>query len=252
MVAMNEMRLKTVMALARRDLLDAARNPAALVMVPACLALAYVFGGASGSERFAPGEGVAFLMTFVVCVVPAFIGSVMILYVMAEERERGVYVTLAHAGVSAGEVAAGKLVAAFAGSALVEAVVCLALGFSPAQMGVCVGLGLLAMAPLQLLSLACGCVADEQMRGSLLALPVTIAAVSPLLCFISDGLRAVGWLLPTGGAVEGIRALCGSGALVAPPLAAGSLLLWTAATAAFAARAHRRFSRALADEALRR
>ena len=53
-------------------------------------------------------EGDAFALVAASASAPAFAGCVVELYVMAEERERGAYVTLAEAGVAPGEIAISK------------------------------------------------------------------------------------------------------------------------------------------------
>lgn len=101
--------LRNIRALVARDLLDAVRNPTTLMSCAAGALIAAFFGRVvAGAPRLSAAEGDAFALVAALCIAPAFAGCVVELYVMAEERERGAYVTLAEAGVAPGEIAASK------------------------------------------------------------------------------------------------------------------------------------------------
>lgn len=229
-----------IAALMRRDLMDAVRNRTVLVMVAASAALGWVFRTITvQGVRFEPGEAPAFLMTFVIGCAPAFVGCVMTLYVMAEERERGMYLTLAEAGVSLAEVAVAKLLSALVATLAVEGLLCLLLGLPMGLGAQALLLSVPAMLPVLLAGLAFGLLATEQMASSVFAVPITLMATMPLIAFLSAGLRQVWWLLPVGQAAELARALCGMESAASPALLAGLMVAWVAACGAFSFLAHR-------------
>lgn len=229
-----------IAALMRRDLMDAVRNRTVLVMVAASAALGWVFRTITvQGVRFEPGEAPAFLMTFVIGCAPAFVGCVMTLYVMAEERERGMYLTLAEAGVSLAEVAVAKLLSALVATLAVEGLLCLLLGLPMGLGAQALLLSVPAMLPVLLAGLAFGLLATEQMASSVFAVPITLMATMPLIAFLSAGLRQVWWLMPGGQAAELARALCGMESAASPALLVGLMVAWAAACGAFSFLAHR-------------
>lgn len=240
---------RNIRALVVRDLADALRNPTVLMSCAAGALLATFIGTVvAASPRLMPGEGAAFARTAALCVVPAFTGCVTELYVMAEERERGTYLTLVEAGVTAGELAVAKWLAATVLTLLVQTATCLLVGLAPAELAALLGLSLVATQPLLLAGLACGLTAREQMASSLLAVPLTVVAVAPILAFLSDVVRSVTWFWPLGPAAEVLRSACGMAPAASVPVLAGLVVAWAAAAAALAAWACRRFARELAAE----
>lgn len=101
--------LRNIRALVVRDLADAARNPTVLMScVAGALLTAFVGTIIAGSSQLGGDEAAAFAAVTALSVVPAFSGTVVELYVMAEEREHGVHLTLAEAGVTVPELAFSK------------------------------------------------------------------------------------------------------------------------------------------------
>ena len=240
---------RNIRALVARDLADALRNPTVLMSCAAGVLLAAFIGTVvAGSPRLAPGEGAALARTAALCVVPAFTGCVTELYVMAEERERGTYLTLLEASVTAGELAVAKWLAATVLTLVAQAVTSALVGVGPAELAAQLGLSLTAAQPLLLAGLACGFTAREQMASSLLAVPLTVVAVAPVLAFLSGTVRSVTWFWPLGAAAEMLRAACGMAPAAPLPVLAGLVVVWVAAAAALAVWACRRFRRELAAE----
>ena len=239
-------RTAAVRALALHDALDAVRNPTALAMFAACVLLALVFATIANGDLFGRTGTHAFLMTVAVALPPAFVGSVITLYGMAEERERGVHLTLAEAGARAGQIAGGKLAAAFVWTIVAAAVLCAVLGFSALDALTVVAVTAPASVPMLLASLSLGMLADNQTLTSIMSVPITVIAVAPILGFLSNGMRLVTCALPMGPAAELLRFASGADPLYAPAVAFALLAAWIAAGIAFAAWARKRFSRSIA------
>lgn len=242
-------RLGIIRALVARDLADAVRNPTVLMSCGAgALLTAFIGGVAAGSARLTSGEAEAFALVAAFCIAPAFAGCVTELYVMAEERERGAYGTLLEAGVTAGELAVSKWLSATCVTLVTQAVACLLLGFVPAASAALLALSAVATQPLLLAGLAAGLSAREQMASSLLAVPLTVVAVAPVLAFMSDAVRTFTWFWPLGVPVELLRAACGMGAAAPVPVLAALVAVWAGVGVLLAAWACRRFARELAAE----
>ncbi len=250
---MRELRRTHIAALAARDLIDAMRNRTVLMSFAACTALAFVFRSiADGGARFAPGEAPAFLMTFVLACVPAFVGCVITLYVMAEEHERGMYLTLAEAGVALSSVAVAKVLASLACTLGGEALMCAVLGFSAAETGAFLVLSTVAVLPILLAGAALGLVASEQMASSVFSVPLVLVSVLPILTFVSRGIRGVAWVLPMGSAAELVRVAWGMAPIAPVPVLGALMVVWVVAGAALVAAARRRAQRNLDAELNRR
>lgn len=245
--------LRNIRALVARDLADAARNPTVLVScVAGALLTAFVGKIIAGSSQLGGDEAAAFAAVAALSVVPAFSGAVVELYVMAEEREHGVCLTLAESGVAVSELAFSKWFAATCVTLVTEIASCVLLGYAPLEVASFVLFAAVAVQPLLLIGLACGLLAREQMSSSVLAVPITLIAVAPMLSYLSGTIRAFTWFWPLGPAAE----LLGAG-LGVMPMAPVSVLVvcaaaWTVATGVFAHWACRRFAAELAAERERR
>ena len=249
MVRMRSKTPRIIRALVARDLADAARNPTVLMSCAAGVLLTTLIGGISANaQRLSPGEGYVLVLVAALCIAPAFAGCVVELYVMAEERERGAYLTLAEAGVTAGEIAVAKWLAATLATLLTQAAACVLLGLAPAGVLGVLAFSLVATQPLLLAGLACGLSAREQMASSLLAVPLTLVAVAPILAFMSEVIRAATWFWPLGSATELLREAADLTPVVPTPALIALMVVWIVVTAAFALLACRRLARDLAAE----
>ena len=121
--------MRNIAAVAAHDALDGARNPVMLAMLATCALLAFVFSSVVGTDWLGDARAEAFLMTVAIAIAPAYTGSVGLLYVMSEEFERGVPATLAQAGVTTAQAAAGKLAASLAWTLVAVLVACLVMGY---------------------------------------------------------------------------------------------------------------------------
>lgn len=233
--------LRNIKAVALHDALNAARNPVMLMMLATCALLALVFKALVGPDWLGGPGSEAFLSTVALALAPAYTGSVGLIYVMSEELERGVPVTLAQAGVTTAQAVIGKFLASLAWTLVAVLVSCLVLGFPAGRTAALVALSAPASLPILLMSLAFGLITDDQMKGSVFAVPIVACAVIPLLGIMSDELRLVACLLPTGFFAEASCLMAGLPPAL-PPVATGALLVaWTAACAALAFWAHRRY-----------
>lgn len=238
--------LKNIGAVALHDALDAARNPVMLMMLATCALLALVFSSIIGVDWLGGAGSEAFLTMVAVAIAPAYTGSVGLLYVMSEEAERGVPVTLAQAGVTTAQAAIGKFLASLAWTLIAVALACLAVGFPPTKTAVVLALAIPASLPILFMSLAFGLLADDQMKSSVFAVPIVACAVLPLLGIMAEGLRTIVCFLPTGFAAEMSWMLAGLPTVLPPAATIALCAAWIAATAAFAAWAHRRYAARIA------
>ena len=240
---------RNIRALVARDLADVVRNPTVLMSCTVGVILTVFIGSiVAQSSRLAPHEAAAFSAVTTFVIAPAFAGCVVELYAMAEERERDVYLTLAEAGVGAGEIAVSKWLAATIATLVVQAIACLVGGFAPAETVRLLALSCVAVQPLLLTGLACGLTAREQMSSSLLAVPLTLVAVAPILAFMSDTVRALTWPLVLGPAAEVLCMTWGMVPAAPVPALVVLMALWTIAAAVAAWWTCRRFARELAAE----
>lgn len=83
------------------------------------------------------------------------------------------------------------------------------------------------------------------MASSLFAVPLTVAAVAPILAFMSDTVRTVTWLWPLGPAAEILRAAGGIAAAAPLPALVALVAAWVAVCVLLAVWACRRLGREL-------
>ena len=86
------------------------------------------------------------------------------------------------------------------------------------------------------------------MSSSLLAVPLTVVALAPILAFMSGTVRAITWFWPLGPVAEALCAATGMEAAAPMPALAVLAVAWTAAMSLLAARSCGRFARDLAAE----
>lgn len=234
--------MRNIAAVAMHDALDAAHNPVMLTMLATCVLLALVYSMVVGTEWLGGAGSEAFLMAVAIAIAPAYTGSVGLLYVMSEEYERGVPATLAQAGVTAAQAAAGKLVSSLAWTIVAVVATCAALGFPVGKIAAAVALSIPASLPILLMSLAFGLLADDQMKSSVFSVPIVVCAVAPLLGIMAEELRAIASFFPTGFAAEASCLIAGLPAALPPVASAALCVAWIAAGIAFAAWALRTYA----------
>lgn len=126
------------------------------------------------------------------------------------------------------------------------------LGYAPFEVAGFVLFAAVAAQPLLLIGLACGLLAREQMSSSVLAVPITLIAVAPMLSFLSGTIRAFTWFWPLGPAAELLGASLGMAPMAPVPVLVVCAAVWTIAAGVFARWACRRFAAELAAERERR
>ncbi|HIT45296.1 MAG TPA: hypothetical protein IAC28_04280 [Candidatus Aphodovivens excrementavium] len=244
---MDRSTLRNIAAVAAHDTLGGARNPVMLTMLATCALLAFVFSSIVGTSWLNAAEAKAFLMIVAIAIAPAYTGSVGLLYVVSEEFERGVPVTLAQAGVTTGQAAVGKLAASLIWTLIAVLVACLAIGCSAEEIAAALALSIPASLPVLLMSLTFGLLADDQMKSSVFAVPIVVCAVVPLLGAMAESLRPVTIAFPTGFAYEASCLISGAPTVLPPAAAVALCAVWTAIAAAAAVWAHRRHARKVAN-----
>lgn len=203
--------MRKLSALVRKDSVDLLKNPTMVV----CLALPVVFivlyrfllGDASSDlDAEASANLTAFLDYFTLvtalCMSIGIVGSMTLVYGIAEEKEKHTLRTLMLANVSAGQIALAKGIVSMA-AILVVAAVCFAVASAPTSLlAPYLALCALGSAPVILLSLVLGMASRDQMTAGLYSMPIVIVAVAPIMGAYEETVGRVVSLFPTGGMAD--------------------------------------------------
>ena len=246
---------RRVRALAAKDLADLAKNPTMFVvlLMPIGFMLLFRFligdaaadaGLAGAGLAAAEGEFQKFLLGSGLCMSIGMVASMVLIYGIAEEKEKHTLRTLMLANVGAGEVAASKggvtLVAVVAVGAACFAVA----GGAPTQLPVYLVLTVLGAVPVVLVSLVLGLASRDQMTAGFYSVPVLLLALVPTFGMTNETVDTIAAFTPLGGVYE-LLALAADGNLLTQgalaPLAV--TLVWIAVGAAVFAVLYRKLAR---------
>lgn len=247
--------LRKVSALVRKDACDLVRNPSMLVSVLLPVGFSALFrlmlGDVEASAGLA-GERAAllagtldsFLLSISLCMAIGMVVGMVVIYGIAEEKEKHTLRTLMLANVGAGEVAASKggvtLVAVVAVGAACFAVA----GGAPTQLPVYLVLTVLGAVPVVLVSLVLGLASRDQMTAGFYSVPVLLLALVPTFGMTNETVDTIAAFTPLGGVYE-LLALAADGNLLTQgalaPLAV--TLVWIAVGAAVFAVLYRKLAR---------
>lgn len=205
---------------------DVAKNPALLaccIMPMLFIALySFVMTGIEG-KTFTYSLLLPFGLIFTSAMVP---GTVL-LYPMAEEREKHALRTLELA-----DVRKKQLITAHSATAVIFVVIaaagCFAFAKAPIETAPAfIVIVVLSSLPLVVLALLFGLLSRDQMSASFYSLPLVLLGIAPLIFSYFNGLEAATALLPTGGGVLLLQ-LMGSGELFTAQaiLPAAATLAW--------------------------
>lgn len=207
--------LRKVGALCSKDFADLFKNPTMLVvcLMPVALMLLYRFVMSSVGGDVADGASPddlalldrfmdSFFLSAALCMSVGMVGSMTIIYGIAEEKEKHTLRTLMLANVTGGQIIAAKMIVALVAIAVVESLCFAASGVSAEYFAPYVACGVVAAIPLALISLVLGLMSRDQMTAGLYSVPVLIVALVPLFSMYSDGAAQVARLSPTGGMNE--------------------------------------------------
>lgn len=227
---------RATLVLAKRYLADVVRNPALLVscLVPLVLALMLWFMMAENFETLEDGRMFATAMfSYAVLFESIMVTTMVVVYAMAEEREKHFLHTLLLAGVPRGQITLAHGLTAVVVMTAAAILSALAVGASSVNT-LLVGLvAMLAALPLMLASLTVGLLTKNQMSAMTLDTPFVIVGIFPLFNLTSEGMAAITPYLPTGGLYL-LTQLALEGRLFTPDavLPAASTLVWIVIAAA--------------------
>ena len=204
---------RKVAALVRKDAVDLVRNPSIAVCLVLPIAFAGMFRvvtnglddeaaalGATETGVAAVGGAVqAFLLSSALCMCIGMIVGMVIVYGIAEEKEKRTLRTLMLANVSAGEIAVARAAVTLAATAAVSAVCFCVVGAADLALLVpSVALCLVGAVPFVLIALVLGLAARDQMTAGMYSVPVVLLALAPMFGMYSEQAARVTALLPTG------------------------------------------------------
>ncbi len=228
--------VRTVAVLTAKYLADVAKSPAMLMSMLLPLVMMVGLHAILGGQVELPEQEQLFtanIAAYAVLFECVMATSMVILYAMAEEREKHLLRTLLLADVDLGRMVVARGIAALAGIAVAD-VLCFAVFGAPAHlMAPLLLVGIVGSLPLVLLSLALGLFARTQMSVMVLDSPLVVAAILPMVFSYDEALMQVTPFLPTGGLYDLTMRLWNGSSLLTPEalLSAGMLLAWTAAMA---------------------
>lgn len=225
-----------VAVLTAKYLMDVVKSPAMMVSVLLPLVLMVGLRAVMGGNIELPEQDRVFMsnvMAYTVLFECVIATSMVVLYAMAEEREKHVLRTLMLADVRLSHLVIARGIAAMAVVAVADA---LCLAALDARVDLVAPFLLVCIAgslPLVLLSLALGLFARDQMSVMVLDTPLMLAAILPMFLMYSEELARLTPFLPTGGLYE-LTLMLWNGRLLSPEavLPAAMLLVWTAVMAA--------------------
>ncbi|MEG0376327.1 MAG: ABC transporter permease, partial [Raoultibacter sp.] len=201
--------LRKIGALTIKDFSDLLKNPVTVVcaIMPIGFMLLYRYGMMGNFN----GEETIFFTNFLVsiatCMTAGMVGSMVILYTIAEEREKHTLRTLMLANVSAGHVLIAKSIVAMVTIAVVDIICYFVVGADLQYLAPFVLIAMFGSLPVVLIALLCGLFARDQMSSGLYSLPVILLAMVPMVSMLNDTVEVVARFSPCGGAVDLITLL---------------------------------------------
>lgn len=235
--------MRKVGALCAKDFTDMFRNPSMLISLLMPIGFAVLFRFLLGSmadqatEAAPTAETAAtvtqaidsFLVSSVLCMAIGMIGSMSVVYAIAEEKEKHTLRTLMLANVSGAQIVASRSAVALASTLVVAIAGFFALGTAnasvlPGYLALCV----LGALPVILISLVLGLASRDQMTAGLYSVPVVLVSLGPMFGMYNESVERVTRLLPTGGMNSLVQLLMDGRLLTADALAPLAVTLaWT-------------------------
>lgn len=197
---------RKIAALCGKDLRDLARNPTMLVscLMPVAFMVLYRYmfsrngEGVADLDRIAPALN-GFMMSTAALLSIAMVGSMVLLYGLAEEKEKHTLRTLMLANVGAGQIMAAKLIITLAITALAELLSFLVIGAPAAMLPAYLAIGVVGALPILLVAALLGLASRDQMTSGLYAVPLLLVAIAPMFAMIDETFERIVVFLPTGG-----------------------------------------------------
>lgn len=206
-------------ALLDKDARDLLKNPTMVVAVimPVALTLFYRF---SFRDALAAGESDpamrlivdGIFLVIALCMSVGVVGATVLVYGIAEEKEKHTLRTLMLANVSAEQIMLARGLVTLVVTAVVEALCFFVSGAPMHLFAPYMAIGVLGALPIILLSLVLGLASRDQMTAGLYSVPILLVVIAPMLSGFSPMLGDIARFLPTGGAASLLR-LATEGAL---------------------------------------
>ena len=247
--------LRRVGALVDKDLMDLIKNPTMLVVLLMPIGFMLLFrlvigdtaadAGLTGADLASVGGEIdKFLLGSGLCMSIGMVASMVLIYGIAEEKEKHTLRTLMLANVGAGEVAASKGGVTLLAVVAVGAACFFLAGGEPGLLPVYLALTALGAVPVVLISLVLGLASRDQMTAGFYSVPVLLLALVPTFGMASEAIKTAASFTPLGGVYD-LLGLAYDGHLLSAdalmPLAV--TLAWAIAGAAVFAALYRRLAR---------
>lgn len=222
-------------ALFEKDARDMLKNPTMLVTVvlPVAMIVLYRFVyrdllAAAEADLAVRLASDGLFLCSALCLSVGMVGSMTLVYGIAEEKEKHTLRTLMLANVSAGQVALAKGIVCLA-TALVVGALCFALtGVGWGMFPAFIALTALGAVPVILLGLVLGLASRDQMTAGLSSMPILLLCLVPMFAPMAPEAEAVATFTPLGGVVELMRlVLAGELTLEAAALPLAVTAAWT-------------------------
>ena len=206
---------RKIAALATKDFIDLFKNPGMLVslLMPIGLVAMQAFLMPADAIDAARHDAemaqmlASSLLVSAVAISVSMVGSMAILYSLAEEKEKHTLRTLILSNVSAEQVMVSKALVGMVGIVVVE-LACFFIvqrqipGVSMSLLPAYLLLGTLGGATVVLPSLVLGLACRDQMTASFYSLPVVLLAIAPMFGLFTEDASRVTRFAPTGGVCE--------------------------------------------------
>ena len=240
--------LRRIGALANKDFADLFKNSTmftvCLMPIGFMLLFRLIMGDTTagsdltGAEAARVGEAVGrYLLGSGLCMSVGMVVPMVLIYGIAEEKEKRTLRTLMLANVGAGEVATSKGAVALAATMVVSAGCFFAAGGAPGLLPAYLLLTFLGAVPVTLISLVLGLASRDQMTAGFFSVPVLLLVLVPTFGVASTAIEAFARVTPLGGVYDLLNLAAEGQLLTAGALAPLAVTLaWTVASAiAFAA-----------------
>lgn len=206
--------IRKVGALCAKDVPDLIKNPVMIISVLMPIVLVFAFKNLYGNMDIAEVTSLAnsHLLIMGVCMTVGMVPSMIIIYSLAEEKEKHTLRTLMLANVGASQVLAAKTAVAVVVAEMVNVALFFIMGASLEQLPSYVLVTFLGMIPMTLFSLLLGLVARDQMSAGLYSMPVLILSLLPVFGLFEESIERMVSLTPCGGMYD-LLVLAGEGVL---------------------------------------
>lgn len=247
--------LRRISALADKDFADLFKNPTmftvCLMPIGFMLLFRLIMGDTTagsdltGAEAARAAEAVGrYLLGSGLCMSVGMVVPMVLIYGIAEEKEKRTLRTLMLANVGAGEVATSKGAVALAATMVVSAGCFFAAGGAPGLLPAYLLLTFLGAVPVTLISLVLGLASRDQMTAGFFSVPVLLLVLVPTFGVASAAIEAFARVTPLGGVYDLLNLAAEGQLLTARALAPLAVTLaWTAAGAVAFAALFRRLAR---------